>query len=120
MGKRWNQERVSTARRNHKIVGHERNVEDPGVLTMQHAARHCGVSDTTIRRLVDAKIIPMNQVVAWAPWEIKRCDLETEPVKRIVKHRLETGKLVLKGGRLEDQPALPFTNQGSDNDRHCS
>jgi len=120
MGKRWNQERVSTARRNHKIAGHERNVEDPNVLTMQHAARHCGVSDTTIRRLVDAKIVPMNQVVAWAPWEIKRCDLETELVKRIVKHLLETGKLVLEGGRLENQPALPFTNQGADNDRHCS
>ena len=78
------------------------------------------MSDTTIRRLVDAKIVPMNQVVPWAPWEIKRCDLETELVKRIVNHLLETGKLVLEGGRLEDQPTLPFTNQGADNDRHCS
>ena len=119
-GKRWNQERVSTARRNHKIAGHDRNVEDPDVLSMQQAARHCHVSDTTIRRLVDAKIVPMNQVVPWAPWEIKRCDLETELVKRIVNHLLETGKLVLEGGRLEDQPTLPFTNQGADNDRHCS
>ena len=118
--KRWTQERVYTARRRHKIPGQKETIEDPEVLTMQHAARHCGVSDTTIRRLVDAGLLPMNQVVPWAPWEIKRSDLESETVQRIVNHLRETGKLILEGDRLSNQSTLPFANQGDDNARHCS
>ena len=109
-GKRWNQERVHTARRNHSIPGQGHTIEDHEVLSMNHAARHCGVSDTTIRRLVEAGILPMNQVVPWAPWEIKRSDLESETVRRIIDHLHETGKLVLEGHRLSDQLTLPFAD----------
>lgn len=118
--RRWTQERVYTARRRHKIHGQKETIADPEVLSMQHAARHCGVSDTTIRRLVDAKLLPMNQVVPWAPWEIRRSDLESETVQRIVNHLRETGKLILEGDRLSNQSTLPFENQGDDNARHCS
>jgi hypothetical protein len=46
----------------------------------------------------------MTQVVPWAPWEIKRADLDGEPVRGIVEHLRQTGKLVLK--RSRHQPAL--------------
>jgi len=87
---------------------------------MQEAARHSGVSDTTIRRLVDAGVLPKQQVVPWARWEIRRSDLESEPVQSIVAHLLETGKLVLEGNRLTQHPPLPFDNQGVGNARPSS
>jgi hypothetical protein len=116
-GKRWNQDRVSSARQAYSIRGQSCTLVDPAVLNMNEAARHCGVSDTTIRRMVEAGLLPMKQVVPWAPWEILRSDLDSEPVKRIVDHLRATGKLVLGGDRLPGQPPLPFTNQGDGNAR---
>jgi hypothetical protein len=62
----------------------------------------------------------MKQVLPWAPWEIRRSDLDSDPVRSILDNLKKTGKLVLEGDRLSKQPALPFVNQGNDNDRHCS
>src|SRR5437667_6867549 len=49
----WSQSRVADVRRKHGIVGgrphHERGRD---IQSLTQAARHCGVSDTTIRRLV--------------------------------------------------------------------
>jgi hypothetical protein len=116
-GKRWNQDRVSSARQKHSIRGQSSPLVDPAVLNMNEAARHCGVSDTTIRRMVEAGVLPMKQVVPWAPWEILRSDLDSELVRRIVDRLRATGKLVLKGDRLAGQPPLPFANQGVGNAR---
>lgn len=117
--KRWNQHRVCSARHKHSIPGQSRTLVDPEVLNMNESARHCGVSDTTIRRLVEAGVLPMQQVVPWAPWEIRRADLESEPVRSIIDRLRATGKLVLGGGRLADQPLLPFADQGDRNARYC-
>jgi DNA invertase Pin-like site-specific DNA recombinase len=116
-GKRWNQDRVATARRKHSITGRSRTLRDPDVLNMNESARHCGVSDTTIRRLVEAGVLSKKQVVPWAPWEICRSDLDSDPVRSILDRLHETGKLVLEGDRFSDQPSLPFTDQGVDNAR---
>lgn len=117
-GKRWNQDRVASARQQHSIRGQSRTLVDPAVLNMNESARHCSVSDTTIRRLVEAGVLPMRQVVPWAPWEIQRSDLDSEPVRSILEHLRATGKLVLAGDRLADQPQLPFANTGADNARY--
>ena len=42
------------------------------------------------------------QVVAFAPWEIQRADLDTERVRTIVAHLKRTGRLVL--GDTSDTP----------------
>lgn len=70
---------MSSARQTHSIRGQSCTRLDPAVLNMNESARHCGVSDTTIRRLVEASVLPMKQVAPWAPWEILRSDLESEP-----------------------------------------
>jgi DNA invertase Pin-like site-specific DNA recombinase len=119
-GKRWNQERVSSARQKNSIHGQSCTLIDPAVLNMNESARHCGVSDTTIRRLVEAGVLPMKQVAPWAPWEILRSDLESEPVRKTLDHLRATGKLVLGGDRLAGQPSLPFGNHGTDNARYSS
>ena len=108
----WSRSRVADVRRKHGIAGgrppHERGQE---ILSLAQAARYCRVSDTTIRKLVEAKLLPMTQAVPWAPWETQRADLDAEPVRGIVEHLHKTGKLVLKGIVSQDQPALFSENQ---------
>jgi hypothetical protein len=94
-GKPWSTIAVQSARRNHAIEGRGHALPDPEVLTLQGAARYTGTSDTTIKKLVDAGVLPMLQVVPFAPWEIRRSDLESERVRAILAHLERTGRLVL-------------------------
>jgi len=117
-GKRWNQIRVATARRNHSIAGQKRALPDPERVSLNEAARICGVSNHTIERLVEAGLLKCEQAVPRAPWAILRADLHAEPVRSVIERLLRTGKLVLQGGSLENQPVLFTENEGDDNARH--
>ena len=117
-GKRWNQERVATARRNHSIVGQKRALPDPDRISLSEAARVCRVSHRTIERLVEAGLLKREQTTPRAPWEIRRSDLDAEPVRSIVQTLLRTGKLMLHGGSADNQPPLFTENEGDDNARH--
>lgn len=116
--KRWNQIRVATARRNHSIPGQKRALPDPERISLSEAARLCGVSHHTIARLVEAGLLKREQAAPRAPWEIRRADLDTEPVRSIIERLVQTGKLILQGDRAEDQPLLFAENAGDGNDRH--
>ena len=105
-GKRWNQERVTSTRKQYSINGQSRSMPDPEILTLGGAAKHSGVSDTTIKRLVDTGTLKKEQVAPWAPWEIRRSDLEAEPVCGILKRLRETGKLVLGGDNSGGQKLI--------------
>jgi DNA invertase Pin-like site-specific DNA recombinase len=105
-GKRWTQDRVHTARRNHAISGQRRRHPDPELLTLGGAAKQYGVSDTTLRKLVDAGLLHVEQVVPWAPWEIRRSELEAELVHGILERVRRSGKLDLEGVRSDLQPKL--------------
>ena len=94
-GKPWSQVSVKSARRIYGIEGHTHSVVDPEVLTLQAAVRYTGTSDTTIKKLVDGGVLPMHQVVPFAPWEIRRADLDSERVRAILEHLKRTGRLVL-------------------------
>jgi len=117
-GKRWNQIRVATARRNHAIAGQKRALPDPENVSLSEAARICGVSHHTIERLVEAGLLKRQQVTPRAPWEIRRTDLDAEPVRGIIDRLLRTGKLILQGGCLENQSQLFTENEGDDNAGH--
>src|SRR6516162_10084884 len=47
---RWNQNRVATARKNYSIAGQKRALPDPDRVSLNEAARLCGVSHRTIER----------------------------------------------------------------------
>src|SRR5271157_4966016 len=96
-GKRWNQTRVATARRNHSIAGQKRALPDPERVSLSQAARICGVSHRTIERLVEAGLLEREQVTPRAPWEIRRSDLDAAPILRIIDRLHCTGKLILQG-----------------------
>ena len=94
-GKPWSHTAVKSVRRKHAIAGHTHSVVDEEIVTLQGAARHTDTSDTTIKKLVDAGVLPMKQVVPFAPWEIRRADLDRDPVCAILDRLKRTGRLVI-------------------------
>lgn len=93
-GNRWSKQHVGTIRRKLGI----KNVpikENHTILNMSEAARYCGVSNSTLIQLINKKILPADQVVQFAPFEIKKADLDSEPVAGIIKELKKTGKLHL-------------------------
>src|SRR5260370_41616232 len=53
-GKRWNQGRAATARRNHSIPGQKRALPDPDRVSLSEAARIFGVIHVPLERRADA------------------------------------------------------------------
>ncbi len=117
-GRRWNQNRVGTARHNYSIPGQRRALPDSEIVSLSEAARICRVSHRTVERLVEAGLLQREQTAPRAPWEIRRADLDSEPIRSIIARLRRTGKLILQGGRPGDQPALFVENEGDDNARH--
>jgi hypothetical protein len=109
---------VATARKNHSIAGQKRALADPERISLNEAARLCGVSHRSIERLVEAGLLTREQAAPRAPWEIRRSDLGAEPVRSIIEKLRRTGKLLLRGGRMENQPELFLETQTDNNDRH--
>jgi DNA invertase Pin-like site-specific DNA recombinase len=105
-GNRWTKHRVAAARRRYVINGHRRPQPDPEVLSLQQAARYCGVSSTTMKRLVASGLLDRAQVAPWAPWEIKRADLESEVIRQALTHLQTTGKLPVLGNDSVTQQRL--------------
>jgi hypothetical protein len=97
---------VATARRNHEIPGQTRATQDPEILSLGRAAKEFQTSDTTIKRLVASGLLTVGQVAPWAPWEIRRADLEAEPIRGILERLRRTGELVLPGMESAAQPSL--------------
>ena len=104
-GNRWTKSTVGLVRRKLGIKT-TANTQTDGILNMAQAKRYCGVSDSTLMRLIDAKILPAEQVVPYAPYEIKQKDLDKEPVATIIKTLKKTGKLILEGSTPENQSDL--------------
>ena len=106
-GLSWNQTRVASVRTKHGMAtAPDAKKRGQEILSLAQAAEFCSLSDTTIRKLVGAKLLPMTQAAPWAPWEIQRADLEAEPVRGIVERLRKSGKLILRGIVSEDQPSL--------------
>ena len=72
---------------------------------------YCGVSDNTIKRLIEAKLITAKQAIQYAPLEISKSDLDTPQVQGILKTLKTTGKLIVEGYSLEKQRSLFDENQ---------
>ena len=109
---------MATVRRNYSIAGQKRALPDPETVSLSEAARVCGVSHRTIEQLVAAGLLKREQAVPRAPWEIRRADLNAEPVRSIVERLLRTGKLKLQGGCPENQTPLFAEKEGDGNARH--
>jgi len=110
-GNRWTQSRVAFVRKKYTIPAPEQAKLDPNILTLGQATKYCGVSDTTLKRLIHGNILAVEQVAPYAPLEIKRADLDSEPVASILERLKTTGKLILEGDTLGVQRCLFESHQ---------
>jgi excisionase family DNA binding protein len=76
----WNARRVRSLRETHGIHAYRSAEKNGAWLTMSEAAEILGVSNHTIRRLIQDRILAAEQVVPGAPYQIKASDLRTERV----------------------------------------
>ncbi|UCC71282.1 MAG: recombinase family protein, partial [Gemmatimonadota bacterium] len=110
---RWNQTRVSAARRSQSIPGHTKPRSDPEILSLAQAAAYCEVPMSVIKRLVRNGLLTNGQVVPVAPWELRRSELDSEPVRGILARYRQTGRYCEEGGLSPDQKNLFTSKQES-------
>ena len=67
-----------------------------------------------MKRLVAAGVLSMTQLAPFAPWEIQRTSLDSEPVRKLVAQLKSTGRLALAGVSSDNQQELFQQNQGDD------
>jgi len=105
-GKRWTKVRVAYVRKKYRITAPDEVDRDPSILTLGQATKQYSVSDTTLMRLINAKLLPATQIAPYAPLEIKREALESEPIISILATLKRTGKLILDRDSLAQQRDL--------------
>jgi excisionase family DNA binding protein len=86
-GKTWTAHRVGSLRRVHGIHAYLSAEKDGEWLTMRDAARVLGVSSHTIRRLIKSGVLPAQQVVPDAPYQIRSTDLHSEAVSTAIARK---------------------------------
>jgi excisionase family DNA binding protein len=79
-GKTWTAHRVGSIRKVHGMHAFRSAEEDGAWLTMREAAAKLGVTSHVIRRLIQDRVLPAEQVVPGAPWQIQAKDLGMDPV----------------------------------------
>jgi excisionase family DNA binding protein len=81
-GHSWTRSRVCSLR-NHRQIAAYREGERVlrGEVTLEEAAKILDVSEATVRRLIQEKVVPAHQLCKGAPWVIRASDLEHETVR---------------------------------------
>jgi excisionase family DNA binding protein len=87
-GNGWTRSRVCVLR-NHRRIAPYREGEraERGEATLEEAAAVLKVSEATVRRLIQEKILPATQHCKGAPWVIRARDLDGETVRRAADSR---------------------------------
>lgn len=86
-GHTWTAHRVSSIRRVNDIHAYFSAEKSGKWLTMTEAATKLGVTNHVIRNLIKAKILPAEQVVPRAPYQIKAVDIEREDIIEAINNR---------------------------------
>jgi excisionase family DNA binding protein len=85
--KSWTAKRVGSLRRVHDIHAY-RSAEKGGEwLTMSEAAAELKVTNHVIRRLIQDRVIPAEQIVPGAPYQIKESDLRDDRVAAVLRRK---------------------------------
>lgn len=66
-------------------------------LTMSDAAELLGVTHYMIRGLINDRIVPAEQVVSDAPWQIRASDVRSDAVRRPYRANIARGAMMRKG-----------------------
>ena len=80
----WNAQRVYGVRRQQELPDAVGQAE-VRTLTLQQTVERSGVSELTIRRLIERRVLPATQVVPSAPWEISVDALNAPGVQQAIE-----------------------------------
>lgn len=72
---------------------------------MNQVQTHLGVSHNGLLSLVRLGLLATDQIVAFAPWRVRREQLDAESLRRAVAELKATGRFP-KGGSPDQQPGL--------------
>ena len=86
-GKTWTARRVGSIRKVHGLHAYRSAEKDGAWLTMTEAATKLGVTNHVIRRLIKERILPAEQVVAGAPYQIRAVDLADQRIAAALVRR---------------------------------
>jgi len=100
-GKTWTAHRVASVRRVRGIRAYRSAEKDGAWLTMTEAAKALGVTNHRIRRLIKSGVLPAEQVIPGAPYQIRADDLSSTRVQSAVA---QNGRPC----RLADTDTLPM------------
>lgn len=78
----WNDKRVYSVRHHHQLPAFDPNDATREEVTLKEAAQRLNLSPPSVRKMIEAKVLPAVQVVECAPWQIPVDALETEAVRR--------------------------------------
>lgn len=82
-GNSWNAQRVYGLRRQHELPNAVSPAEHRTV-TLQEAVDRIGISELSIRRMIEQKVLPATQIVPCAPWEISLDALNSPAVQQAI------------------------------------
>ena len=98
----WTESRIRALRSHQKLPCYDANTICLGALTIEQAAGLLGISASSVRQLIlQSKVLPATQVIAYAPWQIARESLELAEVKQAVekiKNRIRRPQCADTGG----------------------
>jgi excisionase family DNA binding protein len=87
-GQSWTRARVCSLRYQNEVAAYrEGERAERGEVTLHEAAELLSVSRSTILRMLNAGILPANQLCKGAPWIISHADLQREDVRREAQRR---------------------------------
>jgi len=78
----WNESRVYSVRHHHHLPAFDPKEATRNAVTLKEAAQRLNLSPPSVRKMIDAKILPGVQVVECAPWQIPVAALETDVVRQ--------------------------------------
>jgi hypothetical protein len=85
-GNTWTESRIRALRSHQKLRGYDADPSCRRALTIEQAAELLGISASSVRQLIiESKVLPATQVIAYAPWQIARESLELAEVKQAVE-----------------------------------
>ena len=95
-GKTWTAHRVGSLRRVRGIHAFKSAEKNGEWLTMREAAAKLGVSNHQIRRLIKEGVLPAEQVVFDAPWQIRARDLQDQRVSAALAQKGRPCRVIAK------------------------